>query len=76
MPALDEDWLSDPALTRFDYVLLRGRVPAAVAQSPRLRPEAQDGEYLLYAVCGSKARRSGCERLTPLLGMDAPRALE
>jgi hypothetical protein len=52
MPAIGGNWLSHPALTRFDYVLTRGPAPA---QPSRIRLEAQDGEFFLYAVCGSKA---------------------
>jgi hypothetical protein len=55
MPSLGVAWLRHPELTRFDYVMLRGPARVPVAPFSRLRLEAQDGEYRLFAVIGSKA---------------------
>jgi hypothetical protein len=53
MPGLGANWLGHPKLRRFDYVLLRG-VPPSLGKRPlALRLEAQDGEWSLFAVCGS-----------------------
>ncbi|HEY4121522.1 MAG TPA: hypothetical protein VGM56_26835 [Byssovorax sp.] len=58
MPGLIVGWLESPALTRYDAVLLRGPNPAVAKRGDRLREIAKDGEWTLYAVCGSKARPS------------------
>ena len=56
MPGLGAGWLTDPALRRFDYVLLREAGAASAAARPRvLRQVARDGEWVLFGVCGSKA---------------------
>ena len=55
MPGLNSAWLSQPGLTRFDYVLLRGSTGMAAARPTVVRPVAQDGEWSLFAVCGSRA---------------------
>ena len=59
MPAIAGAWIDHPQLTRFDYVLLRGGAGAALqgkgAGRNRVRLVAQDGEWSLHAVCGSRA---------------------
>lgn len=47
-------WIDQPGLKRFDYVLLRG--PTAAARPQVVQEVARDGEWTLFAVCGSKAR--------------------
>lgn len=54
MPGIVVGWLNDPALTRFDYVLLRGVPP----KSKRLQPVAEDGDWKLLAVCGGRVQPS------------------
>lgn len=52
MPGLGKDWANKGELTRFDWVLL----PNANAKSlpKRLSFVARDGDWALYAVCGSR----------------------
>jgi hypothetical protein len=52
MPGLRGRWLGDPRLRRFDYVLLRD----AHERLPGLELVSRDGEWELYAVCGSRKR--------------------
>jgi hypothetical protein len=48
------NFLGHPRLREFDYVLLRA--PGAVVQrAPSLRQVRADGEWVLYAVCGSSS---------------------
>ncbi len=56
MPGLVVDWLESPALTRFDYVLLRRAKDPAAARPDLLQRVATDGDWVLYAVCGSRGR--------------------
>lgn len=56
MPGIGAAWLDHAGLTRFDYVLLRGREPPNVARSRRVQVVARDGEWVLFSVCGSKSR--------------------
>jgi hypothetical protein len=55
MPDLRGDWLTNPALTRFDYVLWRGPTGGPRLRPDRLRLTASDGDWSLYLVCGSRA---------------------
>lgn len=52
MPSLNADWARRPDLVRFDWVLLRGHPSPNV--SKRLSLTARDGEWALFAVCGSR----------------------
>jgi hypothetical protein len=55
MPGLRMQWRAHPdALRLYDYVLLRGDVPAAALSG--LQPVASDGGWHLYGVCGSRSR--------------------
>lgn len=55
MPDLDaRSWLRSGGLTRFDYVLLLRPDRRAFA-SRRVREVRRDGEWVLFAVCGSRA---------------------
>ena len=56
MPGIVGPYLRHSALTRFDWVLLQGPSAASAARSTRLRFEARDGDWALFAVCGSAAR--------------------
>lgn len=55
MPGLGGGWIDSPALRRFDYVLLRENAAAAGARKQVLRLVEKDGDWSLFAVCGSKA---------------------
>ena len=55
MPGLIVSWLGSPDLVRYDHVLLRGSNAGLAAHPELIRPEATDGEWTLYAVCGGKA---------------------
>lgn len=55
MPGIGANWLGHPMLTRFDYVLLRGPIGQATGRPNAVRFVAQDGEWSLFAVCGSRA---------------------
>jgi hypothetical protein len=54
MPGLGGGWLDSPALRRFDYVLLRAPGNLAVSRPEKLQAVSRDGDWALYAVCGSK----------------------
>ncbi len=56
MPGIRGNWIDHPALSRFDYVLLRGPVGVAANRPRVVQPVARDGDWSLYAVCGSRAR--------------------
>jgi len=56
MPAIGAGWLGHPALKRFDYVLLRAPAPPAAGRPSPVVLAGQDGDWWLYAVCGSKAQ--------------------
>jgi hypothetical protein len=55
MPGLGANWLGQPGLARFDYVLLRGPTGMAAAKPGVIRSVAHDGEWSLFAVCGGRA---------------------
>jgi hypothetical protein len=49
-------WIDHPALTRFDYVLVRGPTGIAGMRTRVVREVARDGDWTLFGVCGSKSR--------------------
>lgn len=54
MPDLNaHNWLRSSGLVRFDYVLLR-TPDARVLRSRRVQVVRRDGDWVLFAVCGSK----------------------
>ncbi len=55
MPGLGSGWIDSPALRRFDYVLLREGAPVPITRKQVLHLVARDGEWMLFAVCGSEA---------------------
>ncbi len=54
MPGLIVSWIGSPALTRYDYVLLRRPSDPGAAHPELLQHVATDGDWVLYAVCGSR----------------------
>jgi hypothetical protein len=54
MPGLGARWLRDPALARFDDVLVHGVLDPEDRRFDALRPVARDGGWSLYRVCGTK----------------------
>jgi hypothetical protein len=55
MPELRGNWIVQPELKRYDYVLLRG-TPWGTGDKPSVvRRVAKDGEWSLWKVCGSRA---------------------
>jgi hypothetical protein len=65
MPGLHGRWIGDPALTRFDYVLVRSTDSAAAERPDVLVPVGTDDGWLLYGVCGSRSRPKGCAAPDP-----------
>ncbi len=59
MPAIGGAWIDHPQLARFDYVLVRGAAGMGLRghgpAGDRVRLSARDGDWSLYAVCGSRA---------------------